>query len=761
MDEMVRKVQQWVNLVYLNKPGYVKIDENGKTGWPVIEALITGLQIEEGITSTTGTFGPATMAKCPTLSTESNSSNEKTRNEIMILQGALYCKGYNPTGFTGTYGDGTKAAIKKFQTDAGLSNQDGIATPIIFKALLNMDAFVNVGDAKIRNIQQELNRKYYKVTGLNPCDGRYSRQTNEALIYALQVEEGIAEPTGTFGPATKSKCPTISMGSTKANLVKLLQYALYCNNRDPGRFDGIFDENMRTALINFQKFSALPADGVAGMQTWASLLVSKGDEDRKGTACDCATPINAARAATLKANGYTTVGRYLTGSYQMTLPELETIFAAGLSVFPIYERNSIQASYFTETQGVFDARAAVGAAKGFGFKENTIIYFTVDYDAIDGEVTSRILPYFKAIKRTFAQLNSGYQIGIYGARNVCSRVAAAGYSVSSFVCDMSSGVSGNRGYSLPTDWAFDQIKTRSIGDGPGKIEIDNNISSGKNKGVNSIVYNKENSNNFVSATNNKFFEQLKVLYNTAVDYVTEKEGNKPNPVGNITQQANELVAQYLRKDEYDGLLWILTADFIDTDFVKIADNVLKGQEKRILIDPFSKLTLDVAHMMATFNAIIHSSVGMIQDLAGWAGDLITVGGDTVRYNANYKTTYDAAIDLIGGQIGTFGIQDLLGDVDAVNLAMNTRTGINSQPVYKVFEEYYTTGYSRRYSQFFKNRFNNSFEAVTKDAEYYLNTNNPVCLEFKHHFNVKNYTQEDGQVIAQAFADCLKQKIKFE
>lgn len=89
--------------------------------------------------------------------------------------------------------------------------------------------------------------------------------------------------------------------------------------------------------------------------------------------------------------------------------------------------------------------------------------------------------------------------------------------------------------------------------------------------------------------------------------------------------------------------------------------------------------------------------------------------------------------------------------------MNTRTGIASQPVYKVFEEYYTTGYSTRYSQFFKNRFNNSFEAVTKDAEYYLNTNNPVCLEFKHHFNVKNYTQEDGQVIAQAFADCLKQK----
>ncbi len=57
-----------------------------------------------------------------------------------------------------------------------------------------MDAFVLVssGDPKIREIQMALNRDYHKWIGLKPTDGRYGRDTNKALIYALQVEGGIA-----------------------------------------------------------------------------------------------------------------------------------------------------------------------------------------------------------------------------------------------------------------------------------------------------------------------------------------------------------------------------------------------------------------------------------------------------------------------------------------------------------------------------------------------------------------------------------------
>ena len=47
---------------------------------------------------------------------------------------------------------------------------------------------------------------------------------------------------------------------------------------------------------------------------------------------------------------------------------------------------------------------------------------------------------------------------------------------------MSSGFLCNIGHTLPSDWAFDQIHTLTIGSGSGEIEIDNDIASGRTLG---------------------------------------------------------------------------------------------------------------------------------------------------------------------------------------------------------------------------------------------------------------------------------------
>ncbi len=481
MDLMVLSVQAWVNSEYTGKSGYTPITQDGITGGTTNAALITALQIEMGIPSPNGFFGPATESACPTIPSASSS-----KNEIYILQGALYCKGYNPNGLDGGYGNGIMTAVKKFQSDAGLTIQDGITTPMIFKALLNTDAFVLIsgGDSKIRTIQQNLNRDYNSVIGLMPCDGIYSRSTNVALIKALQHEQGNS-PDGFWGANTMKACPTIPGSNSTQKFMLLLQYALYCNHYNPNGFDGLFGQGFQTAIIDFQNFSHLTADGYAGGQTWASLLVSTGDNNRRGTSCDCATTITAEKAATLVNNGYTTVGRYLTGNFKMTESELNIIFDNGLKVFPIFETAGTQLSYFTSNQGDSDANAAIIAASEFGFDIGKIIYFTVDYDAMDSEVTSNIIPYFKAISDEFYKFGPPkYQIGVYGPRNICDRVSKAGYSCSSFVCDMSTGFSGNLGYSLPDNWAFDQISTITIGSGSGAIEIDNDICSDNHNTVN-------------------------------------------------------------------------------------------------------------------------------------------------------------------------------------------------------------------------------------------------------------------------------------
>lgn len=57
-----------------------------------------------------------------------------TGNLVRVLQGMLYCLGYNPNGFDGIFGNGTKSAVTSFQKAKGLT-QDSIAGQATFTAL--------------------------------------------------------------------------------------------------------------------------------------------------------------------------------------------------------------------------------------------------------------------------------------------------------------------------------------------------------------------------------------------------------------------------------------------------------------------------------------------------------------------------------------------------------------------------------------------------------------------------------------------------
>lgn len=60
----------------------------------------------------------------------------------------------------------------------------------------------------------------------------------------------------------------------------------------------------------------------------------------------------------------------------------------------------------------------------------------------------------------------------------------SGLAQTAFVSDMSTGYSGNLGFSMPRQWAFDQFIEFTIGSGNGAVGIDNNAVSGKDKGFN-------------------------------------------------------------------------------------------------------------------------------------------------------------------------------------------------------------------------------------------------------------------------------------
>ncbi|WP_432863472.1 glycoside hydrolase domain-containing protein [Microbispora rosea] len=501
MDEMVLRAQRFINAIYGDVPGIAKVAEDGITGWSTMHALTRCLQHELGITAPSDNFGPTTMSTLQSKWPSIGHSTGAPANLVRIIQSGLYCKGYDGGEIDGIFNDGVAAAVRKLKSDAGVSSvyPGDTMVPKLFKVLLNMDAYVVIsgGNSLVRSIQQWMNGRYVKRAGFSivPCDGYFSRDVQKALMLAIQFELGMSDSqaTGVFGPATQAglKANTLSVGSS-GPWVQLFSAAMVFNRRDGVTFTSTFDSNLSEQVGIFQDFVKLPVTGNGDFRTWASLLVSTGDVTRKGSAFDCVTEITPARADALTAAGYRIAGRYLCNVPNTTLNkmiqpgELAVLAAKGLRVFPVYQTWGGSADYFRYTQGVIDAFAAIEWARYHGFKAGTRIYFAVDFDAVDHEVTSNIIPHFRGIADTMNEHAGDYEVGIYGPRNVCSRVSGKGLTSASFVSDMSTGYSGNLGYPMPTDWAFDQIATITIGSGAGSIQIDNNIASSLDEGQNSF-----------------------------------------------------------------------------------------------------------------------------------------------------------------------------------------------------------------------------------------------------------------------------------
>ncbi|MER5446237.1 glycoside hydrolase domain-containing protein [Streptomyces sp. NPDC002764] len=494
-DEMVLRAQKFVNQVYGSKIG-MTVTEDGRTSWNTMYALTRALQYELGITPLSNTFGLTTLSTLKSKYPKLDAGTVPSADFCRIIQSALYCKGYDGGGIDGLYSDRVASSMARLKTDMGVDGAfpGSSLEPKVFKGLLNMDAYVavNGGTESIRGIQQWMNGRYINRQDFYviPCDGHHSRDVAKSLLYAIQYELGMADGTanGVFGPGTQSglKNHPVAAGTT-GTWALLFTAAMILNKRNVpfGNFTG----DVKTGVEVFQSFAQLPVSGVGDFQTWASLLVSYGDQTRLGTACDGVTKITAARAQALKDAGYKYIGRYLYNPSTTSLPEkeiqpgeLDTIKQYGLRCFPIYQTWARSVDYYSIAQGVTDCMNAAYKAEEHGFKPGTRIYFAVDYDAVDEEVTSYVLPYFGSIKAQMDRMGSPFRIGIYGPRNVCSRVSAAGYAETSFVSDMSSGFSGNLGFTLPDNWAFDQIVTRTVGSGTSAIEIDNNIASGRDTG---------------------------------------------------------------------------------------------------------------------------------------------------------------------------------------------------------------------------------------------------------------------------------------
>nr|WP_042194607.1 glycoside hydrolase domain-containing protein [Kibdelosporangium sp. MJ126-NF4]CEL21431.1 putative peptidoglycan binding domain protein [Kibdelosporangium sp. MJ126-NF4]CTQ96002.1 putative peptidoglycan binding domain protein [Kibdelosporangium sp. MJ126-NF4] len=701
VDQKVLEAQQWVNSTYGAVVGYNRCPENGKTGWATMYSLTRGLQHELGITTLSDSFGPTTLAK---LAEKGDvNSGYPNKNIVRIAQHALFCKGYWAGTANGEYTTTTFSAVQQMKNNCGLLT-DGALQPKWFKALLSMDAYVLLsgGSEEVRKIQQWLIKTYLDKSTffVIPCDGHYTRDVQSALMKAIQYEVGIPpdQANGNFGDGTKAglRRNTVGPGSS-ARWVQLFSAACVFNGTVDGTttaFKDAWDDKIAQYVQTFQKFSLLEQTRIGDYRTWAQLLVSTGDPDRPVAACDTRFHISATRSKALFDGGYRVIGRYLDEDPTSTLDkeiqpgELAAIFSGGMRVFPISQYNARKLEDFTWSQGYDHALKAHARAVGYGFNAGTVIYFAVDYDATGEQITSNIVPYFNGVQAGLANKGKRYIAGVYGSRNVCSRVTDEAYARYSFVSGMSYGFSGNLGFPMPANWAFNQIKEFKFTSGGDSFDLDNDAYRGTDRGA-----GPENMGGGPSPID-QYLSYIDKLYATAVAYGGD---------------ANLRVMEYLRYpryvDLYDG--WGILIGDVDRDWIKHAE--ARVPKVNIYKDPSHAVDINVDHFGATANAVYLKGSGTADktsrgDFGGWGGDLCTFYGEWRANGDAYASGYAFCMDRLAkiNVDSSFPFSDLIEDVDGWLIGTAAKNGAK---INEAIRAHLTgNGHVTRFRRFWSERF---------------------------------------------------------
>ncbi|MBR6571821.1 MAG: peptidoglycan-binding protein, partial [Clostridia bacterium] len=152
-------------------------------------------------------------------------------SDVKKLQQALQILGYYKGSIDGRYGEGTRAAVKSYQSKNGLE-ADGVA-----------------GERTVKKLFGSCNAKSLSTN---------AGKTTTATSSSSQTVSSVSQ----LGSA-----PAISRLYDKGSHVRKLQQALECLGYYKGEIDGVYGEATFAAVKKFQSKRKLEADGVAGPAT--------------------------------------------------------------------------------------------------------------------------------------------------------------------------------------------------------------------------------------------------------------------------------------------------------------------------------------------------------------------------------------------------------------------------------------------------------------------------------------------------------------
>lgn len=242
----------------------------------------TGDRWSKFIAKLGGSVQDATMVSpAPSAKVKSYLSQGDKGNAVRTMQTMLIACGYScgKYGADGSFGTGSKNALKSFQKDHGLT-VDGLygnSSKAKLEAVYNTRNTANKpsGNDLVRSGQQHtINYTGHQIS----VDGYYGNETKKNIVRCFQVAmnhdyrrslavDGIAG-SGTLSALGKHY---VKQGESQ-ELVRAVQVALYCHGYNPQGTDAVFGANTKAAVVAFQKAHGLSADGVAGRNTILKLM---------------------------------------------------------------------------------------------------------------------------------------------------------------------------------------------------------------------------------------------------------------------------------------------------------------------------------------------------------------------------------------------------------------------------------------------------------------------------------------------------------
>ncbi len=167
------------------------------------------------------------------------------------------------------------------------------------------------------------------------------------------------------------------------------------------------------------------------------------------------TPFNTKSSLTcLRSKGVRTVIRYYNFSNsgvfpnkRLELPEAEALTANGMQIAVVFQQRQDRVADFSRAKGFAAGRTAFRHAQhSIGQPAGSGIYFSVDFDASNNEITNNVIPYFEGVRDAFNQEsggNSDYRVGVYGSGLVSSTLTDKGLIQLTWLA-MSRGFRGTR-----------------------------------------------------------------------------------------------------------------------------------------------------------------------------------------------------------------------------------------------------------------------------------------------------------------------------